>query len=653
MLSFETGLSALRAMQTAMQVVGQNVANADTEGYTRQTTVLESIPPPTTGPGKNIGRGVEVDRIRREADELLTGRLRTEASVEGRLEALAGRLAEIEALFAEPGDASLGTALNEFFDIMSQLSADVGDPTLRSQAILAAESLAQNFSTLAGRLEATQRDVRPEMEAQIGDINEATAAVAALNDKIVEAQQKGDTVNELRDRRDQLIRGISRLLDVKTVNDPSGSISLLAEGRLLVAGDRSYDLEVAPDDGGYAALQVVGTDDKFTPTGGFLSGLAEIESNIIPDTLERLDTLAVHLAWEINVAHARGVGLDGSFTSLESAYSLDLDRPLAEAGLAVVPEAGALYVSVTRTSTGEVVQSRIDVDPVRQGIRDFSSALDSLDGIRATYDTSGRLQIRAQPGYTFDFSDRVDPNPGNLGGSTVSLSGRYGEAGNASVTLRAAGSGTIGVTAGLDIEVLNADGSVQSTLEVGLGYAPGDPINLASGLVVRFGSGPVTAGDQLAVDLVSDPDAGGVLAALGINALFTGGSAAEMGVSDALKENSELLATGRGGSSGDNAVIRDILTLRDERYDALSGTTVGEYYGLLIGGVGQERRTVKTLQENESGLMLALEARREEVAGVSVDEELVNLLRYQRGFEAAARFLTTISQVSELLVSLR
>ena len=127
MISFDTGLAALRAAQLAMQVVGQNVANADTEGYSRQRAMLESIGPAPTGTDLRVGQGVNVNAVRREADDLLAGRLRAETGLEGRLDVLASRLAEIEAVFGEPGDASLGAAMSEFFDRMSLLAANPGD----------------------------------------------------------------------------------------------------------------------------------------------------------------------------------------------------------------------------------------------------------------------------------------------------------------------------------------------------------------------------------------------------------------------------------------------------------------------------------------------------------------------------------------------
>jgi flagellar hook-associated protein 1 FlgK len=262
------------------------------------------------------------------------------------------------------------------------------------------------------------------------------------------------------------------------------------------------------------------------------------------------------------------------------------------------------------------------------------------------------MTVRGLPGFTFDFSDRVDPDPGLLGGSEVGLSGRYTGPGNPSLTLRAVGTGKVGVATGLQVDVLDENGDVLRTLDVGRGYSPGSAIELAPGVTVRFDSGDLTAGDERTLQLISEPDQGGVLAALGLNALFVGGGARDLRIADGLARNPANLAMGRGGRGGDNGVALEVLALRDRTLSTL-GASATEYYGLLIGDIGQQRRSTETLRQNEQGLVRAMETRRQEVSGVNVDEEMVDLIRYQRGFEAAARFLSTINEVTELLVSLR
>jgi flagellar hook-associated protein 1 FlgK len=436
------------------------------------------------------------------------------------------------------------------------------------------------------------------------------------------------------------------------LQDEWGSVRVLASGHLLVSSNRAHSLELAPDDGGPTEIRLSGSAESFRPGGGSLRGLSEVESRIVPDLLDRLDRLARGIAEEVNRAHARGVGLAGSFTELASAHVADPDQPLALAGLPFSPSAGSLFISVTDTATGQVEQRELSIEPARQSLRDIADLLGGISGIRTSIDHTGRLHIRALPGHTFDFSDRVDPNPGSLGSAAIGLAGRFGGPGNSPVTLRAVNAGQVGVTEGLEIEVLSSDGSLLRTLDVGLGYSPGSSLELAPGLRVSLDTGVLAAGDEMSLQLVSEPDEGGFLSAIGMNALFVGGSAAELRVDARLTENPELLATGRGGSAGDNGVVRDLEALRDHRFATLDDGTPDDFYGLLIGDVGQQRRSTETLLENENGLVRALEARRDEVAGVSVDEEMVDLIRYQRSFEAAAKFLSTMNEVTELLVSI-
>ena len=193
-----------------------------------------------------------------------------------------------------------------------------------------------------------------------------------------------------------------------------------------------------------------------------------------------------------------------------------------------------------------------------------------------------------------------------------------------------------------------------TTLEVGSGYEPGDPIALGNGLSVAFGPGDINgySGQAFTVDALADSDTSDVLAAIGMNAFFTGSSAADMKVSDSLLANPDRLAAGLSAASGDDGNIARMLGLRDRDIDALDSNTIEDFYADLVGDVGFETAAARGSLEAQAQLLGQLEADREAVSGVNIDEEMVDLLKYQQSYEAAARFISVAQEMTEVLINL-
>ena len=235
----------------------------------------------------------------------------------------------------------------------------------------------------------------------------------------------------------------------------------------------------------------------------------------------------------------------------------------------------------------------------------------------------------------------------------MALSGQYSGPANDSWTFEPLGDGTIGTTPGLEIAVRDSQGAIIATLDVGEGYAPGNPITVADGISVSFSVGAVSAaeGDAFSTELIADSDTSDVLVALGLNAFLTGTDATTIDMRDDIREDPRLLAASATGAVGDGGALLDMIGVQTKDVAELD-STLGEFYGSIVGDVGFEISSTSNAQEIESFLLESLTAQREEVSGVNVDEELVKMIQFEQAYSAAAQFLQVVTQLNDQVMAL-
>lgn len=243
---------------------------------------------------------------------------------------------------------------------------------------------------------------------------------------------------------------------------------------------------------------------------------------------------------------------------------------------------------------------------------------------------------------------------GTGGEVDVDVTGSFDGESNDTFTFTPIGTGEVGLTPGLLVEVRSGSGAVVATLDVGENYAPGDPIDLGNGVEVAFGVGQLSAdaGDTFDLELLQDTDPGGLLVGLGLNGFFTGTGAASLAVSEDILEDPDLLAQSGSANVADTKNIERLLGLRDLQSEELGNRSVAERYESFVADIGREVARGQSLLDNEQRLLDAVGTRLEEVRGVSVDEELLNLERYERSYQAATRFIEAVDRINEILYSL-
>jgi flagellar hook-associated protein FlgK len=235
----------------------------------------------------------------------------------------------------------------------------------------------------------------------------------------------------------------------------------------------------------------------------------------------------------------------------------------------------------------------------------------------------------------------------------VEVSGEYTGGTNGQWTFEPSGDGIIGTTPNLTLAVRDESGALVTTLEVGASYSSGTPLLIAEGVSVSFTAGEVRAseGDVFALDVIADSDSSDILVALGLNSLFTGTDATTIDVLEAIQRDPAKLATSATGAVGDSGALRDLLALQNDDVQGLNGS-FGEFYSTLIGGIGFQISSTRSAAEVETFLVESLEERRQAIAGVNVDEELVTMIAYEQTYSAAAQFLQVVNQMEDEILRL-
>src|SRR5262245_270486 len=235
--ALNAGKSALAVQQAALQVTGNNIANAGNAGYTRQTASIAPAADQQFQPGIFIGRGVNLTAVQRQIDEALEARIRGSVSDQASADVMQQWIGRIESLFNELSDQDLSTQLSTFFNSWSNLANKPQDIGLRQVVIQNGASLAQSLNELHTQLGSLQGDVDQRLEAQAAAADGLANQIAGINAQIIQAEGgAAGTANGLRDQRDALLKQLSELMDIKTVNHENGLMDVYVGSEPLIIG---------------------------------------------------------------------------------------------------------------------------------------------------------------------------------------------------------------------------------------------------------------------------------------------------------------------------------------------------------------------------------------------------------------------------------
>ncbi len=532
-------------------------------------------------------------------------------------------------------------------------------------------------------------NLRNDIETSINEINSFADRVAKLNDEIRRVENRGANANDLRDTRDQLINDIAERINVRVVEQEPGLATVFVSGIPLVIYNKSIDIEATFDPNGQAGVQTVDTGTPLKINGGRLQGLLALRNEIVPDLQARFDELSSTLAQSFDKVHSTGVGVTGAFTQLTSTRPVDdVTALLEENQLAFPPKEGKLFVGLTNLSTGVRVVSPVDVNPAMQMLDDnavpnsmtsLADAISEVDNLTAiSNDQTGTLTLLADAGYRFDFTGGlgdVDPtgiaNTGGTAPDTVpTVGGTYTGETNDQYTFEViqpgttAGPALVGITTGLQIRVKDAAGTVLTNLDVGDSYEIDTPLEVANGVTVSLSAGGIDAGvidpvtravtgaSTFSIEVIGDADTANILPALGLNTFFTGNDALTIDVNPELVEDPGRIASSVTRQPGDSTNVQRLVALRNQRLLADGTQTFREFTAEIVADVGVHTQEFNQLKETSQLLGERLEGERQSISGVDPNEELVDMLRFQRQFEVSSRYIASINEAFDSLLSI-
>lgn len=666
----DIGKSALSVAQQALTVAGHNVANINTPGYSRQEAVVTERDPVNGGPGQ-VGTGVQVIQIRRIVDSFINREITSSNSVLGQLNISNDQLSQIQNIFGDSNNQGIGAQLTDFFSSLQDMAASPSDVTPRSVLLSKADFLTSGFNQVAGELSARRTSVNDQVKQTITEINSLTAQVAELNNKVVSAEMTGQNANDLRDQRDQALNDLAQRVDISVIDGANGALSVfVGRGQVVVENNVSHNLVAVEtlDNGGMSNVQYDmgnGRSINISPliSGGRLNGLLTVRDTIIPGLQTSFDKLSASLVNEVNQLHRQGYGLDGStgldFFSPLTVATHDKSTNQGSATLASGPItanslltlhdyeirfSSATAYSIVNITTGATIKGNYTSTAVTAPTVDVpvNIVTGTNDTLTVTVDgtASGTITLTgaASPGQSYT--------------SGTALATELQTKINADATLQAAGRSVVVTydTSASRFTITSNASTATSAVNVTGGTARAS-LGLTAGTSTAA-SGTYAGPQTFTIDGMQSTLSGTAAA----NDVFSLNSYTDTAksISMSLTNASKVAASStRAGAPGNNDIAMALVALQTKAVSTLGSTTFNDTYRTAATGVGVAAQSASGRLQAQTMLHEQLDSFRAQSSGVSIDEELVNVMKYQRAFEVASRLISATDQMLQILLDLK
>jgi flagellar hook-associated protein 1 FlgK len=420
--------NALRAQDIGLQVVGQNIANANTPGYIRED--LNLVPGATQRQGSLLlGLGVRAAGITQQVDKLLEERLRAANSDVAGASTQQQSLQQLEGLLGDLGKTDLGTTLNKFFSSIQDILNQPESVTTRNLAVLRGQTLTQDINALSNRVGTISSGVDQEIVSAASDINRLTKQIRDLNVQITQLEGGSGATSDavgLRDQRQTALKDLSNLINIRVAEQPSGGVAVYAGGDYLVFDGQVRTVSAQQKQVGNQSQAYIQLDDTQAPlefSSGKLFGLLQSRDSVYNGFLDKLDSLSKSLAYEFNRVYSSGQGLNG-YQNITSENAVDAtNKPLDAVGLANAPTNGSFQFIVRDKTSGLSKSTTINVDlnglDHDTSISDLAAKLNAVAGIQAIVTPQRQLSIQTTAAnQEFSFSNDTSGVLASLGINT-------------------------------------------------------------------------------------------------------------------------------------------------------------------------------------------------------------------------------------------
>jgi len=624
---FGIGVSGLQSFQTALNTTGHNIANVNTDGYSRQETLFEQRLPQNLGVGF-IGTGVEVTDIRRRYDQFVVGQVQNSTSAYEQTSTFYNLASQVDNLLADP-QVGLSTGLENFFNAVQEVSNDPTSIAARQVMLTESESLIDRFSYLYDRLDNLRLDSNNQIDSYVAEINSLAQSIADINDDIVIAtgRSSGATPNDLLDQRDALVGKLSELVSVRTLEQDDGSLSVfIGNGQPLVLGKDASQLssQATGIDPFNRDISIVnnGVPVPITEfiTGGKLGGVLDFRDGMLNEAQNSLGRIAVALATDFNEQHRAGYDLDGDFNQ---AY---FSEPSPE----ILPDpanAGTIGVTITDTSQLTLDDYQLSVVGGNVEVRRYSDGQLLQTSTAATPFTINGLTINAT---TAVDGDEYLVRPTRVAARDVD-------------TLLTDPRDVAAAAGLLSFPEATNTGTAEVTLPRVIDPADASLTNSAT---ITYNAGVLTVTDGgPAVPIPYNPATDSP-----ITIQFNGWELELSGVpADGDIFNVELNPDTT--AVGDNRNALAMAALQNAGTLVGGSATYSESYNQLVGSVGVQTRKAEITSAAQEKLLSDAISTREAISGVNLDEEAANLLKYQQAYQASAQVISTANTLFDTLLN--
>ena len=566
-----TGVSGLLTSQAGIDVTGHNIANANTEGYSRQRVVIQTQNPLLVSPGP-FGRGSKISYIERTYDQVVAGNLRNESSGMFYWESLQTSLESTNIYFNELETGSgLGDALKEYFNAWQDIANTAPDNTdeavvKRIQLVNKTETLTQKMNEGYLWIENRRIDSDSKISQYVNEINDLAVNIADLNRQIGKIESSGSKANDFRDRRELLLNKMAEYANINISERPDGQVAVYLGGDTLVDSSQVNKIFVVRNESndnhfdiywGSSITNKPEVDITNHISGGKIAGEFKIRDGLLKDYEKNLNELAQTLITSTNMLHSTGLGLERitSITSSNGVLNPSFKFNEAAGKLPFDMNNGTFRIAVYNPE-GEVADYYdIDIDINSDSMNSIITKVSAADGnssgghIQAYLGENGSIKITAEEGYTLSFVE----------------------------------------------------------------------------------------------------DTTNFLVASGLNSFFKGQSAKDISLSEFIKTNPNFIASAKSTAPGDNT---NALKIANLKFDKLTNNaSIDEFYSVFVSKIASDKNQADIFYETKKQAVDQLGVKLEQIKGVSIDEEFTNLIKFQKAYEANARFITAVDQMIDRLIN--
>jgi flagellar hook-associated protein 1 FlgK len=615
-MGIEIGTRGLNAHSQSLNTVGHNLTNASTEGYSRQTVNLSATDPlyaPDLSreetPGQ-LGQGVNVQSIERVKDDLLEGRIDSESGLEGYWNTRDKYMLQLEQVHNEPSDSSVRTLMDKFWDSWQELSLRPADNAAREAVLSRGETLAAGMRDRYRRITDFRSSVDGDIRGTVAQVNDLAKEIAGVNLEIQKSKAIGDNPNDLMDRRDVLVEKLGHLMPITVDQRSSDEFMVHSDGLILVQGKlaRSFEMKGADEDG-FARPYWKDTGLAADIKGGQLGALIELRDGDAKKELQTLDTMTLSFTDLVNENHRAAYGTNGKtgqdffkewpfINNVQGNYDRSGDgkydstyiyRMTGANGLTAQEQIGLAGTIKISTATGT---TDVPYNPT-DTVADLVSRINHAGGeVTARLTREGKLELRATPAAEKGNPDFVIRHVEDSGAFLAGYAGLLKASG-------AAGSydwGHADATA-----ALKADG-------VDFAVAP-----------LAHPSGWIEVAPEIKSDI------GSIAAGFGEN--------------------------GKPAAAGDGSAALAIAAIRTQSVMVGGLRTFDDHFAEAVARVGLSGERAQIAMASHERIGKELRDLRAALSGVNMDEELANMIKFQHGYEAAAKFITKVDSMLDTIIN--